>query len=125
MAPRAGFGRDYEWLVVGDGARPDAMAVWGRDQATDRAVLAELVGSTPQATSAALAGVIARATEERRSELVAIIQHTGAVPLLRRAGFLSRGSLPLIVRKLTTRVIRGNVHRHDGWAVFGSDLDTY
>lgn len=123
LAP--GFGRAYEWIVVGDGARPDAIAVWGRDLATDRAVLAELVGSTPHAMSVALAGVIARAAEAGRSELVATTHHTAVDPLLRRAGFISRGALPLIVRKLTTRVIPGNVHRHDTWAVFGSDLDTY
>lgn len=123
LAP--GFGKDYEWVFVGDPARPDAIAVWGRDLATDRAVLAELVGRTPHAMSAALAGVIERATATGRSELVAITQHTGAHSLLRRAGFLSRGALPLIVRKLTTRVIPGNVHRHETWAVFGSDLDTY
>lgn len=123
LAP--GFGRSYEWLIVGDGARPDAIAVWGRDPVTSRAVLAELVGSSAKAMSVALAAVIARATEDRRSELVAMTHHTTVDPLLRHAGFVPRGSLPLIVRKLTARVIPGNVHRHDTWAVFGSDLDTY
>lgn len=123
LAP--GFGREYEWIAVGDGGRPDALAVWGRDVATDRAVLAELVGNSPHAMSVALAAVIARAADDGRRELVAMSHRAGMSPLLRRAGFISRSSLPLIVRKLTTRVIPGNVHRHDTWSVFGSDLDTF
>ena len=45
--------------------------------------------------------------------------------MISRRGFIQRGGLPLIVRKLTGRVIPGNVHTHEGWAVFGADLDTF
>lgn len=113
--------RDYQWLAVGD----EAVAVWGRDPRTGRAYLAELLGSSPAAVAAALAGVVDQAGSAGCTELVANGQREGLDALLRRAGFLRRATLPLITRKLTTRVLPANVHTAAAWAVFGADLDTY
>ena len=113
--------RDYQWLAVG----ADAVAVWGRDATTGRAYLADLAGSDAPSTAAALAGVIGQAAAAGCTELVACGQRDGLGSLLRRAGFVRRATLPLITRKLTTRVLPANVHSAGSWSVFGADLDTY
>jgi hypothetical protein len=120
--PSSGMG--YRWVSAGS-TRPEAIAVWGSDPQSGRALLAELVGRTPEATAAALAAVIHEARRAGRTELVATGQRPGLSRMLHRAGFVRRSHLPLIVRKLTTRVVPGNVHRHTGWSLFGADLDTF
>jgi hypothetical protein len=120
----AASGMGYRWTSAGT-TTPEAIAVWGSDPQSGRAMLAELVGSTPEATAAVLAAVIDEARRSGRTELVATGQRPGLSKMLHRAGFARRSQLPLIVRKLTTRVVPGNVHRHTGWSLFGADLDTF
>jgi GNAT superfamily N-acetyltransferase len=113
--------RNYRWLTRGR----DAVAVWGHDPKTGRAYLAELAGVDAAATSSVLAGAIEAASAAGCTELVANGQRDGLLPLLRRAGFVRRATLPLVTRKLTTRILPSNVHLAASWTVFGADLDTY
>jgi hypothetical protein len=118
-------GMSYRWVTARDemGTLTGA-AVWGTELRGGRAVLSELVG-TPEGGAAVLSRTVRDARAAGYTEMVALGQRPGLAAALRRAGFVRRGSLPLIVRKLTGRVIPGNVHRHGGWAVFGADLDTF
>jgi hypothetical protein len=113
--------RHYRWVAQGRAA----LAVWGHDPKTGRAYLAELSGSDATSTSAALAGAIEAAAAAGATELVANGQREGLPRLLRRAGFVRRATLPLITRKLTTRILPSNVLLASQWSVFGADLDTY
>ncbi|MDN5797171.1 MAG: GNAT family N-acetyltransferase [Intrasporangium sp.] len=121
----SGSGQHYEWVVVGPPEDPHAVAVWGKDPFSTRARLVELEGRTADALASAVALTTQNALQQGRSELLAFAQRPDLRAVLRRAGFVPRGGLPLIVRKQTGRLMRGNVHRHSAWSVFGSDLDTY
>jgi GNAT superfamily N-acetyltransferase len=118
--------RDYRWVGAYDrvGAL-QAVAVWGAEQREGPAVLAELIGRSATGTRAALGEVVRQAGTDGYIELRAIAHGTGDSAHLRRAGFVRRGSLPLIVRKLTSRVLTGKVHTFESWTVFGADLDTF
>jgi GNAT superfamily N-acetyltransferase len=119
-------GLDYRWVTARDASGTlTAVAVWGTELRSGRAVLSELLATSPDAAATVLAETVRQARDAGRSELVAFGQRPGLGALLRRAGFIRRGGLPLIVRKLTGRVIPGNVHLHEGWAIFGADLDTF
>jgi predicted N-acetyltransferase YhbS len=119
-------GLEYQWVCVRTSSGAvSAAAVWGTELRSGRAVLSELLATSPGAAAAALAETVRQARQSGRRELVAFGQRPGLEALLRRAGFVRRGGLPLIVRKLTGRVIPGNVHTHEGWAIFGADLDTF
>jgi predicted N-acetyltransferase YhbS len=120
FAPESG--RRYTWVADREG---EAVAIWGRDSNSGRAYLAELVGRSPSSSAAVLAETIRMASDAGCTELVATASQGEGPALLRRAGFLRRASLPLIVRKLTTRVLPGNVHDFRSWSIFGADLDTY
>ena len=119
-------GMHYRWTTTRDpGGALTAVAIWGTELRSGRAVLSEWVAATPEAGAAVLARTIRDARDSGHSELIAFGQRPNLAAALHRAGFVRRGGLPLIVRKLTGRVIPGNVHTHGGWAVFGSDLDTF
>jgi GNAT superfamily N-acetyltransferase len=114
-------GREYRWLAVDD----RALAIWGRDAASGRALLSELLATTSADARAVLAAVIEDSRAAGCSELAATVHRPGQSPVLPRAGFVRRSGLPLVVRKLTTRVMPVNVHTFDAWQVFGADVDTY
>lgn len=118
-------GMQYRWCCAYDGQQLAAFAVWGIDIRNGNAVLSELIATQPDAARAALSGALGAALAAQCPVMLAVCQRGSVGPVLRRAGFMRRSGLPLIVRKLTIRTLGANVHTHANWDVFGADLDTF
>ncbi len=118
-------GMEYEWKSAYRDGKLLAIGVWGKDIRGGNAVLAELLGTEDGAIVACLSALLIAARDAKCPLMHAVSSRTGVNKILRRNGFLKRRSLPLIVRKLTTRTLTSNVHVHGNWDVFGADLDTY
>lgn len=121
FAPSAG--RQYEWVAARRGERLVAIAVWGRQGATE-AVLSYLQGVDHESRAAVLRGALLAARAAGMLALRTLCQDDLAAAALRRAGFLATARLPLIVRGLTDTVRDANIHTHAEWRLFGADADT-
>lgn len=117
-------GMKYTWISAYRGGSLQAVAVWGTDLHHGNAVFSALIGADVESKGAALAEAIRQAHDAGCPAISAVGQGDDLPRLMRRAGFIRRGGLPLIVRKLTPRVLGANVHNHSTWNVFGADLDT-
>lgn len=117
-------GMRYTWISAYRNGSLQAVAVWGVDPRSDNAVIAELLGTDNTSKGAALAEAIKQARGAGCPMIHTVGQGDGLSSLMRRAGFIHRGGLPLIVRKLTPRVLGANIHNHPTWTIFGADLDT-
>ncbi|MCC6471942.1 MAG: GNAT family N-acetyltransferase [Alphaproteobacteria bacterium] len=123
-APEAAMG--YEWLTARRGGRAAAACVWGmRDpswgpRANKRAGLMELLGSNRDGLSAALAAAIDRARGAGAWRLEAICSRGDLLPLLRRAYFLSGGTIPFVARGCGS-----DAPPPSRWATITGDFDGY
>jgi len=115
----------YRWASVYRDNALKAFGVWGIDLRTGNAVLAELLSDDAAAASAALARMLRDALIAQCPLMLAASARPQLAPVFRRASFMKRGCLPLIVRKLTPRTLGANVHVHANWDIFGADLDTF
>lgn len=102
-APEAAMG--YEWLTLRRSGRAVAAAVWGmRDRswgrrANARAGLMELLGADREGLAAVLAAAIGRARAAGAWRLEAVCSRGEILPLLRRASFQRRGTIPFDGRR--------------------------
>jgi predicted N-acetyltransferase YhbS len=123
--PRSGV--DFDWFgayrggqAVGYGVAGARTAAWS----TGRMHIFELTSDDSEASSAMLAAMIDRATERSMRVLKAATNDPELVRLLRRTGFIKRGSRGLLVRAQTARVLGGNIHMASSWRIDGGDADT-
>jgi hypothetical protein len=115
----------YRWLSVREDGELLGYAVWGMDLRAPVALLSELCAPDPRVCRALVAKVVADARDAGLS-FVSTATTIGPVrDALVRNGFLRRARLPFIVRTLSSRVLRANVHSHGSWQLLGADLDTY
>jgi hypothetical protein len=123
-APEAAMG--YEWLTARRDGDAIAAAVWGmRDpswgrRATGRAGLMELLGTDRDGLSAALAAVIDRARAAGAWRLECISSREELLPVLRRAAFLSTGTVLFDGRRCTD-----DQDPPFDWGVITGDFDGY
>jgi len=116
-------GMNYRWIAAYRGGSLQAVAVWGIELRHGNAVVSALIGTDVESKGAALAEAIRQAQDAGCPAIRVVGQGDDLPGLMRRAGFIRRGALPLIVRRLTPRVLGANVHNHSTWTVFGADLD--
>lgn len=121
----AASGMKYEWKSAYKDGRLLAIGVWGMDIRSGNAVLAELLGIDDDAIVSVLSALLTSARNANCPLMHAVSSRIRVNRILRRNGFLKRRGLPLIIRKLTTKTLTANVHVHENWDVFGSDLDTF
>lgn len=119
-----GAGRCYHWSCAYRNEALTAVAVWGIDAQHGHAFLAELVGTDEASVRAVLALAIDQAWAAERPAIFAVGLRDGLHPILRRASFVPRGNLPVMVRQLSTRPLPVDVHNSAAWTIFGADLDT-
>ena len=123
-APEAAMG--YEWLTARRGGAVIAAAVWGmRDaswgkRATGRAGLMELLGTDADGLAAVLAGAIDRARKAGAWRLEAICSRAELTPILRRAAFLRKGTVPFDGRRCPD-----DAPPPYDWGVITGDFDGY
>lgn len=119
--------RSYQWLTAYHGNDPSGFAVIGFE--TERAwggeaQLCELVGS--EASQVALIRVAVRLCYDvHRKALRTLTNDPDAIRALRANGFVRRGSIPLIVKALSSRQLKANVHSSEAWRIFGGDIDVF
>ncbi|MGB0683784.1 MAG: GNAT family N-acetyltransferase [Magnetovibrionaceae bacterium] len=127
-----GSDTDYHWFTARD-ERGDLKAAlcfglrregWG-SLADNRARLTEMLGADEMALSACLTAAIDHARGLRASLMDAATNAPEATRALRRAGFITTRGAPFIVRALTARNLKGNIHNHAAWLIQGGDLDTF
>lgn len=118
-------GMKYRWVAAYEGEHLKSIAIWGVEIRNGNAVLAEVIGMEPDAIEAAISWVIRQALQSDCPLLLAVSSLISVNSIFKRTGFFQRGSLPLIVRKLTARTLGANIHMHELWDIFGADLDTF
>jgi GNAT superfamily N-acetyltransferase len=116
--------RRYLWFSAYRGGDLKALAVFGVDDSAE-APLIESIGSDPAALEAAVSSATRRAKELGLPAIKAVTNDEHATRALKACGYMRRGSLPLIVRSMTSRNLDGNIHQHSSWRISSSDLDTF
>jgi GNAT superfamily N-acetyltransferase len=121
------LGRIYKWFTAYEGAEPLGFAIVGYDAdkpAGGEAQLCELAGNDD-----AKAGLIAEAVRwcyaTKRKALKTITNDPGLITALRANGFIRRSEMATIVKPLTTRLLKANIHNFDAWRFIGGDFDVY
>lgn len=117
-------GMKYSWVSAYRDGSLAAVAIWGTDFRHGDAIVAELIGSDASSRSAALAEAIGQARAADCPLMRAMGRGSDVGRTLRRAGFLRRGKMPFIIRRLTTRTFDIDGFDSSQWTIFGADLDT-
>jgi GNAT superfamily N-acetyltransferase len=118
-----GEGR-YEWVSLRVDGAVTAFAVWGRSHDGHDARLAEVVGTSPQAVSAAVASVIGRAREAGCSNLVAQTTRSDVLHALSVNGFRNDGPAAFRIRA-TSKKKYPLAESFPRWQLLGCDSDVY
>jgi GNAT superfamily N-acetyltransferase len=119
--------RVYEWLTAFEAGQPAGFAVIGCDQDQTRggeAQLCELVGPA-SALEALIRAAIGVSYQSLRKALRTLMLDPALAGLLRAHGFVRRGQIPLIVKPLTARALRANIHDGEAWRILGGDIDVF
>jgi hypothetical protein len=112
------------WFSAYCGADLRALAVFGVDDSGD-APLIDSIGSDYAALEAAVSSATRHAKKLGLPAIKAVTNDEHATRALKACGYMKRGSLPLIVRSMTSRNLDGNIHQHSSWLISSSDLDTF
>jgi len=121
---------DYEWICARRGDMLIAAGVWGMQNtdwgeiADGRAHLVELMGDDQAGLRAVVGAVIGRATARDAWILETVTNIPSVISALKRGGFFSHRSAPLIVRALGDTMADDRIHDHASWRFMGGDLDT-
>jgi GNAT superfamily N-acetyltransferase len=118
-------GMRYRWMCAYDGDSLVAVGVWGIDIRNGNALLSEVLGKSTEAIEAVVSACVRMAAKSDCPIMLAISNCPDTRRALSRTGFIKRGEIPLIVRKITTQTLGANVHTHPLWDIFGADLDTF
>lgn len=118
-----GEGR-YEWVSLHAAGAAAAFAVWGRSHDGRVARLAEVVGVSGSAVSAAVASVIARARLAGCSNLTALTTRRDVMHALAVNGFRDDGVAPFRVWESTRRKLP-LADSFSRWQLLGCDFDVY
>jgi len=121
------FGRSYQWFTAYHGSEPQGFAVMGFD--TDKATggeaqLCEVIG-TDEAKAALIAEAVRVCYRTYRKALKTITNDPAVIAALRDNGFIRRSEMRTIVKPLTTRLFKANIHNFDAWRFMGGDFDVY
>jgi GNAT superfamily N-acetyltransferase len=121
------FGRAYQWFTAYQGSEPQGFAVMGFDTSNEtggEAQLCELVG-TDAAKAALIAAAVQACYKTYRKALKTITNDPAVIAALRENGFIRRSEMRTIVKPLTTRLLKANIHNFDAWRFMGGDFDVY
>jgi hypothetical protein len=116
--------RHYVWFSAYRGGKVKACAVFGTNDWGDLPLI-DISGSDAEALEAVVSRATRRAKELGLPRLGAVTNYRNAERALKSCGYFRRGSLPLIVRSLTSRNLDGNIHLHSSWRIASADLDTF
>jgi len=114
----------YEWISVHAEGAPAAFAVWGHSHDGRNARLAEVVGVSRTAISAAVASVIGRARKAGCSSVEALTTRGDVVHALGVNGFRDNGPAAFRVKSLTRRKL-SLADSFSQWRLLGCDFDVF
>ncbi len=57
--------------------------------------------------------------------VAAVTNYTNVERALKSCGYFRRGSSPLIIRSLTSRLLSGNIRLYSSWGISSADVDTF
>ena len=114
----------YEWVSVHTAGQVVGFAVWGRSPDGRTARLAEVIGASEGAISAAIAGVIDHAAQAECSAVDAMTNRTDVLRALAHNGFRKSGDLVFRVKNLARRSLPP-FESFAQWRLLGSDFDVY
>ena len=115
--------RDYVWVTLRCDGQIKALLVYRRE-APHRLILAETIGNR-EALAAGIRHIVSKAEAARPVIVTTLTSDKATIEALCANGFIRRGHQMLAVRSLTNRFFRGNIHHHDGWRMFGGDIDVF
>lgn len=115
----------YRWLSVRRDGELAGYLTWGSDLRGPNALLSEACAPDPSVLATLVGAAISDARASGHSFLTTATTIRQLIVALRRNGFLRRTAIPFIVRSLSHKLLRANVHAHESWQLIGADLDTY
>lgn len=116
--------RHYVWFSAYRGGKVQACAVFGTND-WGETTLVDALGSDIQALEAVVSKATRQARELGLPSVAAVTNYGNTERALKSCGYFRRGSLPLIVRSLTSRNLDGNLQLHSSWRIASADLDTF
>lgn len=85
----------------------------------------DLLGCDCEALEAATSTAVRQAIKTDVPRLLAITNEPVHIRALKSCGFIQRGTVPLIVRSMTSRNLDGNIHDQSSWRIYTADADTF
>lgn len=116
--------RDYVWFSAYRDGELNAWAVFGVNN-WGEIPLIDVSGSDAEALEAVTSEATRRAKELGLAMLLSYTNDESVAHALRSCGYFRHGSMPLIVRSLTSRILKGNIHDHSSWRIASEDFDTF
>lgn len=116
---------DYRWAVAYRDGNARAWAVWGIRQWGNHTAMIDLLGCDCEALEAATSTAVRQAIKTDVPRLLAITNEPVHIRALKSCGFIQHGTVPLIVRSMTSRNLDGNIHDQSSWRIHTADADTF
>jgi GNAT superfamily N-acetyltransferase len=116
--------RRYVWFSAYREGRLKAWAVFGVNE-WGQAPLLDMSGTDLKALEAVVSEATHHAKELGLGMLLGFTTEENAARALRSCGYLQHGSLPLIVRSLTSRNLDGKICHHGSWQISSEDADIF
>jgi hypothetical protein len=115
---------EYEWIVsrTGTGSLAAAVVLAASEP---QASIVEVVGSDPRAVESAVSVAVRRAESAGCASMRTSTNRPEALRALRRASFIKRGGLPLLVRRISQRTLPVNLSDSEAWRVTAADMETF
>lgn len=117
-------GRAYSWIQARRAGQLVAAVAWG-SRSTSDAVLSALIGEDAAALRGCVATAVGAARRAGYTRMVTVNSDTAIHPVLRATGFFRRNQVPFIVRSMTDRTWRADMHDMRAWKLQPADLDTF
>lgn len=117
-------GHDYQWVRAYRKDQFVGFTLWGSSRAGAICNVMDVRGSTDADLDIVLAEAVRCAHASRGTVMTLVDTDPRICRAARRAGFVRYGKLTFVTRSMTSRVLKGNIHRMASWQISGIDLDT-
>jgi GNAT superfamily N-acetyltransferase len=114
--------RSYVWFSAYCDGKLKAWAAFGTNDWGEMPSI-HMFGSDQHALEAVVSSATRRAKQSRVPALVTFTNDKNISHVLKSCGYFRHGSLPLVVRSLTSRTLDGNIHLHSSWRIASEDID--
>jgi len=116
--------RDYLWFSAYRDGGLKACAVFGVNYWGATPLIA-MSGTDAEALKAVTSKATRRAKELGLPMLLSFTSDNSVARALKSCGYFRYGSMSLLVRSLTSRILKGNIHLRSSWRIASEDFDTF